>query len=241
MQSVATALEWESEWTRNWLSFFFFMFASANASGIISVNVTTSTCLWTLLKTLQFFPPSLSLSSQFSIVICCWFIKESTFSLRISSFLVQSLSYLFLSYWYLRWVLAILRYLRQEGLNEILQYVYFSLTYKAIPLKAWTGPEDSRSLRFPDFKTIVTWRWQGCQPYAPPAFTPQEIFLVLISVRGWVDPRAIVRPEGLYCSAVPQPTGPPRVSQSYIHISKCFFEIFSRNIVTIVQSRWRHG
>jgi len=30
---------------------------------------------------------------------------------------------------------------------------------KAIPLQAWTGPEDSRRLRFPHFKTIGTWRW----------------------------------------------------------------------------------
>jgi hypothetical protein len=44
-----------------------------------------------------------------------------------------------------------------------------------------TGPEGSRRLRLPDFKTIGTWRWQGCQPYASAAFTP----------------RAIVRPEGL--------------------------------------------
>jgi hypothetical protein len=27
---------------------------------------------------------------------------------------------------------------------------------KAIPLQAWTGPEDSRRLRLPDFKTVGT-------------------------------------------------------------------------------------
>jgi hypothetical protein len=45
---------------------------------------------------------------------------------------------------------------------------------KAIPLQALTGPEGSSSLRLPDLKTVGTWRWQWCQPYAPAAFTSRK-------------------------------------------------------------------
>jgi len=30
---------------------------------------------------------------------------------------------------------------------------------QAIPVQAWRGPESSRRLSRPDFKTISTWRW----------------------------------------------------------------------------------
>jgi hypothetical protein len=49
-----------------------------------------------------------------------------------------------------------------------------------LPLQAFYSnkvkavPEDSKKLRFPDFKIIGTWRWQRFQPDAPAAFTPRK-------------------------------------------------------------------
>jgi hypothetical protein len=49
-----------------------------------------------------------------------------------------------------------------------------SIKGKAIPVQAWTGPEGSRRMRLPKFKTPDTWRWYGCQPWAPAAFTQRK-------------------------------------------------------------------
>jgi hypothetical protein len=55
---------------------------------------------------------------------------------------------------------------------------------KSSPITDLDRPLGFQEVEAPRFLDNRHMKVVGCQPYAPAAFTPQEIFLVLISVRG---------------------------------------------------------
>ena len=55
---------------------------------------------------------------------------------------------------------------------------------KSVPLQAWSDPEGSRKLRFPDYMTTAQDGGKVVSLTHRPPLLPQEILLVLISVRG---------------------------------------------------------
>ena len=60
--------------------------------------------------------------------------------------------------------------------------VKFTVKGKAVPLQAWSGPEGSRKLRFPDYMTTAQ-DVGRLSALRTGRLYPQEILLVLISVR----------------------------------------------------------
>ena len=59
--------------------------------------------------------------------------------------------------------------------------IRYAIKKKAVPLEAWSGPEGSRKLRFPDFMTTAQ---EGGKVVSLTHRLPKKILLVLISVRG---------------------------------------------------------
>ena len=67
---------------------------------------------------------------------------------------------------------------------------------KAVPLQAWSGPEGSRKLRFPDFMTTAQDGGKVVSLTHRPPFTPRKYtwYSFLLEVE---STPGIVRPEGL--------------------------------------------
>jgi hypothetical protein len=74
-------------------------------------------------------------------------------------------------------------------------------------------PRASSGWSLQDFHRVGTYKLQGCQPYTPATFTPHGRLLVLIYIRVWVDPGAIV-----WAGWLSQWKTPPDIEPANLHL-----------------------
>ena len=104
---------------------------------------------------------------------------------------------------------------------------------KEVPLQAWSSPEGSRKLRFPDYMTTAQDGGKVVSLTYRPPFSLGNAPLVLIYVRGWVDQKD--------CQWKIQIT-PPWIEPATFrfvaqHLNHCATAAPSLSIITVMKSR----